>query len=184
MGLQKLLSEGNNSTLSFVWSALLYCLLSVFPSFNSKSTHIILPLEFDWIILKSSFTKLNINCCRICNIIFIVLLTAGFTVVRDGEGNDAPVLFLHHSVTILTVFIPVCLLENRKTFSFFKFWIVSVSGHVQSVPAPLGSHPLGTTEMEWFKCSFLCLCSECAHVYMRACMHLSIRHLCIWREIC
>lgn len=48
----KLLSEGDNSTLSFVWSALLYCLLSVFPSLHSKRAHVIFLLESHWIMLE------------------------------------------------------------------------------------------------------------------------------------
>lgn len=108
--------------MSFVWSSLLYCLLSVFPSLHSKRAHVILLLESDWIMLKiivyKAKYKLLYNMLHYFHCSF-----DGWHLVPlwlEMEKAMMPLCYFSISLSpILTVSLSVCLLENRKTLSFF-----------------------------------------------------------------
>lgn len=184
--------------MSFVWSSLLYCLFSVFPSLHSKRTHVILPLESDWIMLKIIVYKAKYKVLYNLLHYFHCSFDGWHLVPLWLEMEKAMIPLCYFSVSLchqsslsLCQFVS---LRIERHFRFFIFWTVSISGRVLSVRLPLGSRPLGTTEMEWLKCScpYLSLAvlstlqpPECV-ARVQACMHVSVRsslHLCVCREI-
>lgn len=180
--------------MSFVWSSLLYCLLSVFPSLRSKRTHVILPLESDWIMLKIIVYKTKYKLLYNLLHYFHCSFDGWHLVPLWLEMEKAMIPLCYFSISlspILTVSLSVCLLKNRKTLLFFhilnceRLWPCSECTSATGEPS---------TEMEWLKwsCPYLSLAvlstlqpHECV-ARVQACMHVSVRsslHLCICREI-
>ncbi len=117
----------------------LYCLLSVFPSLHSKHAHDILLLESDWIMLEIIIYKAKYKLLYNIRHYFQCSFDSWHLISLWLEMEKAMMPLCYFSISLSPSSLSVCILENRKTISFFKLWTVSASGRVQRVPRPLGS---------------------------------------------